>query len=139
MKTATSSLAALVLAFASHTEAADLRIDIQGVPAAGGRVLAALFNRAEDFPRGKAIAANFADASGSAASVLFAGLAPGEYAVAVYHDANGNGRLDTNLVGQPIEAYGFSRDAAGTMGPPRFADAAVKIDGADLAIKINLR
>jgi uncharacterized protein (DUF2141 family) len=128
-----------MLAFASHTEAADLRVDIQGVPAAGGRVLAALFNRAEDFPRGNAMAADFADAAGPTASVLFAGLAPGEYAVAVYHDANGNGRLDTNLVGQPIEAYGFSRDASGAMGPPRFIDAAVKIDGADLAIKINLR
>jgi uncharacterized protein (DUF2141 family) len=42
-------------------------------------------------------------------------------------------------MGQPIEAFGFSRDAAGMMGPPRFADAAVKVDSADLAIKINLR
>jgi uncharacterized protein (DUF2141 family) len=139
MKIAKSSLAALALALASHAEAADLRVDIQGVPAAGGRVLAALFNRAEDFPRGKAIAANFADTAGPTASILFTGLAPGEYALAVYHDENGNGRLDTNGMGQPIEAFGFSRDAAGMMGPPRFADAAVKVDGADLAIKINLR
>jgi uncharacterized protein (DUF2141 family) len=78
MKTAKSSLAALVLAFVSHTEAADLRVDVQGVPAAGGRVLAALFNRAEDFPRDKAVAATFADTTGPSASVLFTDLAPGE-------------------------------------------------------------
>jgi uncharacterized protein (DUF2141 family)/uncharacterized membrane protein len=128
-----------LLGLVSHATAADLRVDIQGVPAVGGRVLAALFNRAEDFPRGKAIAANFADTAGPTASILFTDLAPGEYAVAAYHDENGNGRLDTNLVGQPIEAFGFSRDASGAMGPPRFADAAVKLDAAGLAIKINLR
>jgi uncharacterized protein (DUF2141 family) len=131
---------ALALAFVSHAEAADLRVDIQAVPAAGGRVYAALFNRAEDFLKSdKAVAATFVDAAGPTASVSFAGLAPGEYAVSVYHDENGNGRLDTNLVGRPIEAYGFSRDASGVMGPPRFADAAVKVDDADLAVKINLR
>ena len=130
---------ALALTVVSHVEAADLRVDIQGVPVAGGRVLAALFNRAEDFPRGKAIAANFADTAGPTASILFTDLAPGEYAVAAYHDANGNGRLDTNQLGQPVEAYGFSRDASGMMGPPRFTDAAVNVGGADLAIKIKLR
>jgi uncharacterized protein (DUF2141 family)/uncharacterized membrane protein len=128
-----------LLGLVSHAEGADLRVDVQGVPAAGGTVRAAVFNRAEDFPRGKVIAANFADTAGPTASILFTDLAPGEYAVAAYHDENGNGRLDTNLMGQPIEAYGFSRDASGAMGPPRFADAAVKVDAAGLAIKINLR
>jgi uncharacterized protein (DUF2141 family) len=128
-----------LLGLVSHAEAADLRVDVQGVPAAGGTVRAALFNRAEDFPRGKAIAASLVQTAGPTASLLFKDLAPGEYAVAAYHDENGNGRLDANLAGQPIEAYGFSRDAAGAMGPPRFADAAVKVDAADLSIKINLR
>ncbi|MGH7186252.1 MAG: DUF2141 domain-containing protein, partial [Pseudomonadota bacterium] len=62
-----------------------------------------------------------------------------EYAVQVYHDANGNGKLDTNLVGIPIERFGFSRDAAGNFGPPGFADAKVSVDGADQTIIINLR
>ena len=50
------------------------------------------------------------------------GLAPGDYAMAVIHDENGNGKLDT-FAGIPREGYGFSRNAAARFGPPRFAAA----------------
>ena len=50
------------------------------------------------------------------------GLPPGSYALAVIHDENGNGRLDTFL-GVPREGYGFSRNAPVRFGPPRFAAA----------------
>ncbi|MEP6360832.1 MAG: DUF2141 domain-containing protein, partial [Balneola sp.] len=35
----------------------------------------------------------------------------GEYAIAVYHDKNENGKIDTNLLGIPKEDYGFSNNA----------------------------
>ena len=35
-------------------------------------------------------------------------LAYGQYAIAVYHDKNKNGKLDTNILGIPLEVYGFS-------------------------------
>ena len=73
------------------------------------------------------------------ASLVFAGLAPGDHAVSVCHDQNNNGRLDTNPIGVPSEPLGFSRNATGMMGPPKFADAAIGIDAADVAIRINLR
>ena len=41
---------------------------------------------------------------------MFDDLAPARYAVAVYHDVNGNGRLDTVPPGLPTEPYGFSND-----------------------------
>ncbi|MET0308347.1 MAG: DUF2141 domain-containing protein [Sphingomonas sp.] len=50
------------------------------------------------------------------------GLAPGDYAIAVIHDANGNSRLDT-LLGIPREGFGFSRNPAIGFGPPRFSAA----------------
>jgi uncharacterized protein (DUF2141 family) len=34
----------------------------------------------------------------------------GEYSVAVIHDENNNGKLDTNIFGIPTEAYGFSNN-----------------------------
>ena len=49
-------------------------------------------------------------------------LAPGDYALAVIHDENGNGKLDT-FAGIPREGYGFSRNAPVRFGPPRFAAA----------------
>lgn len=55
-------------------------------------------------------------------SVRFEGLPPGDYAVAVIHDENGNRRLDT-FVGVPREGFGFSRNPPVGFGPPRFTAA----------------
>jgi uncharacterized protein (DUF2141 family) len=38
---------------------------------------------------------------------LFSDIKPGNYAIAVIHDENRNGELDTNMFGIPKEGYGF--------------------------------
>jgi len=53
----------------------------------------------------------------------FAGVAPGTYAVMVFHDENNNGKLDQASNGMPLEGYGFSRNARGHWGPPSFEAA----------------
>lgn len=70
---------------------------------------------------------------------VFANLMPGTYAISTFHDGNANGALDKNLLGLPTEKYGFSRDAAQPMGPPRFQDAAFAIGSDHHTIVINLR
>ena len=130
----------LALMAGPSVEAADLRVDIHGISGGSGMVYAAVFKREEDFLKvDKAAATAMAGATSPVASLVFAGLAPGHYAVSVYHDHNNNGRLDSNLMGVPSEPFGFSSDAAGLMGAPKFADAAIRIDAADVAIRINLR
>ncbi|MEP0006767.1 MAG: DUF2141 domain-containing protein [Balneola sp.] len=47
----------------------------------------------------------------------------GEYAIAVYHDKNENGKIDTNLLGIPKEDYGFSNNARGRFGPASWQDS----------------
>lgn len=47
----------------------------------------------------------------------------GKYAIAVYHDKNVNGKLDSNFLGIPKEAYGFSNNARGRFGPASWKDA----------------
>ena len=49
-------------------------------------------------------------------------------AVACYHDGNGNGKLDTNMLGIVKEGMGASRDAKGSMGPPKFDNAKVEME-----------
>ncbi|MDB4746109.1 DUF2141 domain-containing protein, partial [Verrucomicrobia bacterium] len=39
-------------------------------------------------------------------------------AVAVYHDENGNGKMDKSLIGIPKENDAFSRKARTRFGPP---------------------
>lgn len=65
--------------------------------------------------------------SGGTARAAFDGLECREYAVAVVHDEDGNGKLDTNFIGIPREGLGASRDARRTFGPPRFEDAKVRL------------
>ena len=61
----------------------------------------------------------------------------GTYAVRLYHDENDNGELDTNLFGVPQEAFGFSNNARGTMGPPDFQNAAFTLDTDSLSMTIT--
>jgi uncharacterized protein (DUF2141 family) len=53
----------------------------------------------------------------------FSDIKPGNYAIAVIHDENRNGELDTNMFGIPKEGYGFSSGAKVTMSAPSFSDA----------------
>lgn len=56
-------------------------------------------------------------------------VAPGTYAIGIFHDVNLNNRLDNYFFGVPKEQYGFSNDARGFMGPPSFEAAAFEVDG----------
>ena len=68
------------------------------------------------------------DASpGAPETILTFDVAPGEYAVAVHHDANANGKLDANFLGIPKEGYGVSNDARPTFRAPKFSEARVVI------------
>ena len=70
--------------------------------------------------------------------IHFEGLAPGDYAVAVIHDANGNNRLDT-VLGIPREGFGFSRNPIITFGPPRFAAAEFTVKDGPVNQRITMR
>ena len=56
-------------------------------------------------------------------------LPPGEYAIRVMHDVNGNDDLDVNFVGMPTEPYAFSNNAKGQFGPAQWQDARFVLDG----------
>lgn len=61
----------------------------------------------------------------------------GTYAVSVIYDEDGNGELNTGLLGIPTEPVGFSNNAAGLFGPPDFAEAAIVLT-APRTIEIRL-
>ena len=68
----------------------------------------------------------------------FTDIPPGSYAIAVFHDANGDKELNTNFAGIPKELYGFSNDARGAFGPPSIADQLFKVDKST-ALSITLK
>lgn len=131
----------LLLALLSNTSqahAADLSIRVDGVRRAQGVVRVALFDSADRFLK-RPLQAESAPAVEGSTTLEIKDLAAGDYALAVYHDANDNGKLDQNMMGIPVEATGFSNDALGNMGPPAFEAARITVPAAGSAIRVTLR
>jgi uncharacterized protein (DUF2141 family) len=68
----------------------------------------------------------------------FEDIPPGTYAIAVIHDENMNGKLDTNMFGLPTEGYGFSKDATAMLGVPAFSAASFAYDGRSVDLTMSL-
>ena len=68
----------------------------------------------------------------------FENIPPGTYALAIIHDENMNGKLDTNWLGIPAEGYGFSNDAKASLGAPSFSAASFRYAGGTLDLTISL-
>ena len=68
----------------------------------------------------------------------FEDIPPGTYAMAVIHDENMNGELDTDSLGNPTEGYGFSNDAKGFVGAPSFPAASFRYNGRGLDLTMRL-
>jgi len=64
-------------------------------------------------------------------------IEPGVYAIKCFLDENGNGKIDTNLLGIPSEQFGFSNNV-GRFGMPDFAEASFNISN-DHSITIKMR
>jgi uncharacterized protein (DUF2141 family) len=128
-----------VLATAPASSAgAGLHAPVKGVRNAKGRIGCLLFASADGFPsdQKKARQRVLAAIADGAATCRF-DVPAGSYAIACMHDENGNGKLDTNFVGQPTEGYGASRGAHGTFGP-KYEDARFDYRGGSLAMPITL-
>lgn len=136
----------LALIFASGPSFAQItpgtiRVTVLDVKSSNGDVKCELFNSEAGFPMdfSNAIQRVSAPIQNGQAVCNFTKVLPGdEYAVAVFHDENGNGILDTNFLGIPKEGVGASNDASSTFGPPKYDDAKFKYSGGIQPLTIHL-
>ena len=122
------------------TPAGDIVVEVAELHSNDGKVACALFTpeHAASFPGTMAIKEMMVPINQLKATCRFTDLQKGVYAVAVFHDENDNGRLDTNFLGIPIEGSGASNNAQGWMGPPTFDDARFEFTGGLHEIKIDV-
>jgi len=129
----------LLLGATALASAANLTVTVKDVRNTTGTVLVAVYDQSGFGKPELAKAKQKAGANAGEVKFVFQGLPAGKYAVAAFHDENGNGKLDRNSLGVPTEGYGFSNDAQGTAAPPNFNQAAFDFDGkTDKAISFSL-
>ena len=132
----TALLALLLSAGAAH--AGDLTIRIDDVKTAQGQLMVALYDSADGFLK-RTLKTGAVPAVAGGATVVFRDVPAGDYGVALYHDANGNGKMDRNAIGMPVEDYAFSNNAIGNMGPPSFEQAKFTVPQAGTSVTVSLR
>lgn len=125
------------LTASSSVLGADLTVEIRN-PGDKGTVMVALFKPSDRW-LGRASMGTATPARNGAVTVTFKDLEEGEYAISLFVDENGNGKMDTNPIGIPIEPYAFSNDATGNFGPPSFEKAKFSLAKENKSIVINIK
>lgn len=115
----------------------NLKIEVQNLRVLNGSVYIALFRPGKDFPEGKPVEGKKLYAGSKSVQTTFS-VEPGDYAVAVYHDENGNGKMDKRVFGIPKEPYGFSNNFKPVMAAPRFSDCRFSVGDGGKTISIKL-
>jgi uncharacterized protein (DUF2141 family) len=129
-----TALAAILLA--NTAQAATLTIRAEGIQSAQGMLYVGICDRSFD-----AATCPYRDrAAARAGTVQFRlrNVKPGRYAIAIFHDLNGNGELDRNFIGLPSEPYGFSNDV-GRRGPPSFEGARIDVTDPSTSVVVPIR
>jgi len=136
---ATALLALLPLC----SQAADVTLEVEGLDTSrlqGATLMVAVFTEPTGWLRQSKLGQRFgieAAASGKF-TVVLKDMPDGPLAISLFQDANANGRLDMNAMGIPVEPFGFSNNAAGNFGPPKFEQAVVTpVAGAPVRIRLN--
>lgn len=130
--------ACLTAAAAPAAWAAGLTVTVDGVRDDSGDLRIALFDRPETFAeKGKQVARLVLPAAAGAVTAEFRDLAPGTYAVTVYHDADRNGELNRALGLLPSEGWGVS-NSAGPLSRPRWQTASFRVPAEGGSVRIRL-
>jgi len=127
---------AFLLAFGEVAIASTITVVINGVDVNKGNIRIGLFDNPQEFPNGKPKMGQTMVSSHPRLKVHFVNLSHGNYAVAVFQDANSNEILDKNFLGIPKEQYGFSGKK--TFGQPDFVDAVFTLQTDEQEILIDI-
>ncbi len=116
-----------------------LSITVEGLRSMKGNLLICVSRTAAYFPDcSKDPQKRHLVVPATAAAIPLGEMAPGNYAVAIIHDENGNGKLDT-FAGIPREGVGFSRNPAIRFGAPSFKSAQFTMAGSAARQTIKIK
>jgi uncharacterized protein (DUF2141 family) len=138
-----AAVASIALAKTVDAQSAStLTVDVTGIQSQTGQVCLGLYDHEQGFPyeTNTVIQSDCVPITGSTVQKQFTGLKPGNYAVAVVDDQNGDRTLNRDIFGVPQEGFGVSNNptVSPTTGTPKFSDATVPVNQ-DTTINIVMK
>ena len=118
---------------------ATIILKLTGLRSAKGQVKIAVFNSAETWLGEQTIYSSTINVDGQSVKWRIHDVPYGDYGVAVFHDENSNGKMDKNVLGIPLEAYGFSNNVRVTFGPPKWERAKFIVKGSTTEVSIQVK
>jgi uncharacterized protein (DUF2141 family) len=118
-----------------------LTVEIDGLKNKEGQVCASLFASSQGFPsqRDRVLQSQCIKITDIPVLLTFNNLKAGNYAVAIMHDQNSDRILNRNIIGIPVEGFGFSSNPEVKTRAPKFGEAAFLVAGPDTNIQIILK
>ena len=126
-------LTTLVLLMGIALQAQEVTVEFKGMKTVAGKLYVAVVDA-----NNKEIRAEIVDVTAKTVKLELGVIEVEAIGIRVYHDANSNGKMDTGFMGIPTEAYGFSKDARGTFGPPELSEYLVSLKEGNNLLVINL-
>ena len=116
----------------------EILVHVDHVSPKGGIVSAALFDRADYHDNNHPLASRNVPARFPRTRFTFRHVRPGFYAIKMFQDINRNGKFDTDLLGLPLEPYGFSNNAKPILSEPGFSATRFRVGRGQTVITIRL-
>jgi uncharacterized protein (DUF2141 family) len=107
--------------------ALELQVTIDGILTTEGVVKVGLYQENEEFHGQNPHYGYIVPAKTEIITVIFKDIPAGRYAIACFHDKNSNQKVDSNLLGFPLEPVCFSNNATINLGAPTFEKAAFNL------------
>jgi uncharacterized protein (DUF2141 family) len=109
-----------------------LTVVINGIQNQKGQICIGVYAKEKGFPMSASgvLQSACAKIAGKTVKQQFFGLKPGNYAVAVVDDQNGDRKLNTDFFGIPKEGFGISKNPTVSVqtGTPEFRDASFALN-----------
>ncbi len=119
-------------------EKGSLKISLSNIKKTG-KLKVAVYREGDEFPSPKFLIKSAAgEGVNGKCEIQFEEIPFGPYAVAIYQDVNGNGKLDKGMFGIPDEPFAFSNNFKPRFGGPSFEKCRFEVKANNQTINIEM-
>ncbi len=124
-----------------QTNAQTVIMTIEGIRNNKGVISLGIFKNQQQFAQEKPAIEKVFAKTGLRSGILKIefNLKPGNYAIAVHDDENRDGLMSFNLIGIPLEGFGFSNYVSSGLRRPRYSDFSFDVKQGENKVHVKMR